>query len=254
MAFYGVLSFETAETLARIAREHRPATQRSHRRGHRRGISRMPIVGVLNDVLPSLGTSTLSVLEFASHEIVAVTSSSFSVAGDVTEKLLGVSTMSAEGTTANDGAYTITSAVYSDPNTVITVAETVPDLTVDGTATWWFHPVSLHAIVAVTSYSFSVAGDVTNALRADMSVTVTGSTGNDGTYTVDSASYVDPNTIITVDETILDLTIDGMIYWHSGRSEKVRSIIPMSGSIEADKVAVAIHFGAPGYCVIAAEC
>lgn len=64
-----------------------------------------------------------------------------------------------------------------------------------------------------TAGTFTVGGDVSALLATGDIFTVTGSTGNDGEYTVDSISYDSNNdeTTITVKETISDSTADGKV-------------------------------------------
>jgi hypothetical protein len=61
--------------------------------------------------------------------------------------------------------------------------------------------------------TFTVGGDVSGLLATGEIITVTGSTGNDGDYTVDSVSYDSNNdeTTITVQESVPDATADGKI-------------------------------------------
>jgi len=62
--------------------------------------------------------------------------------------------------------------------------------------------------------TFGIAGDHTTELAAGTRFNVVGSTGNDGTYTVQSSSYGSPTTTITVtaDETVADATVDGQVH------------------------------------------
>jgi len=64
-----------------------------------------------------------------------------------------------------------------------------------------------------TAGTFTVSGDVSTLLATGDIFTVTGSTGNDGEYTVDSLSYDSNNdeTTITVKESIPDTTADGKV-------------------------------------------
>ena len=66
--------------------------------------------------------------------IVAVTTGTklFKVAGDSTAKYSAGSVLSIEGSTGNDGEYTVSSSAYVSPNTEITVVETVPSAVADG--------------------------------------------------------------------------------------------------------------------------
>lgn len=69
------------------------------------------------------------------------------------------------------------------------------------------------AITAVSTAGqwFEVAGDRTDRFQAGESFTVAGSTGNDGTYTVVSATLQGSDTRIVVQEAVPDATADGNI-------------------------------------------
>lgn len=71
------------------------------------------------------------------------------------------------------------------------------------------------AITAAVSAdkTFTVAGDSTSTYVADVILTVKGSTGNDGNYTVVSSELDTGNTVITVSETVANETADGTIYY-----------------------------------------
>lgn len=60
----------------------------------------------------------------------------------------------------------------------------------------------------------STAGDHTTEFAVGAQFRISGSTGNDGIYTVQSRVYSAPNTVITVqsDETIASATVDGYVY------------------------------------------
>ena len=66
------------------------------------------------------------------HAVAAVSvgSKTFSVSGDQTTNV--TASIRVNGSTANDGLYTVASSVYSAPNTVITVDEALGDATADG--------------------------------------------------------------------------------------------------------------------------
>lgn len=70
-----------------------------------------------------------------------------------------------------------------------------------------------YAITAVDTDNkkFTVSGDQTADFSADDLIRIKGSTGNDGTYTVVTATLVSSNTEIVVSETVSDSTIDGSI-------------------------------------------
>jgi hypothetical protein len=89
------------------------------------------------------------------------------------------------------------------------------------------------AIVAVNTGTevFEVVGDITTELVATDTFTVTGSTGNDGTYTVSSITFNSPNTEITVNEDITDATVDGNINYASGDwNNRVNDIAEWDGA------------------------
>jgi hypothetical protein len=72
-----------------------------------------------------------------------------------------------------------------------------------------------HAVVAATAGlngTFSVAGDHTANLSPGVNFNVDNSSGNNGSYVVQSSTYgVGPNTVITVTGTIPNNAIDGII-------------------------------------------
>ncbi len=65
--------------------------------------------------------------------------------------------------------------------------------------------------VSKANSTFTVAGNQTSAFPVGMVFTVTGSTGNDNSYTVRSSAFGSA-TVITVLEAVLDATIDGTIH------------------------------------------
>ncbi len=64
--------------------------------------------------------------------------------------------------------------------------------------------------------TFTVAGDWSGQYRSGEQCLVSGSTGNDGTYTVVSAIAGGGNTAIVVVEALPDSTVDGTIYFTPG--------------------------------------
>jgi hypothetical protein len=67
------------------------------------------------------------------------------------------------------------------------------------------------AAVSTSNKEFAVAGDITGYVKPGYQMSVTGSTGNDGDYTISFASYSAPNTTLTVAENVPDATVDGNI-------------------------------------------
>lgn len=77
-----------------------------------------------------------------------------------------------------------------------------------------YTPVGI-PLVAVdnTSETFTIAGDHTEFLFTGDSFEVSGSTANDGVYTISSSIFDSVNTVITVQEDIVDGTVDGSIFF-----------------------------------------
>jgi len=73
---------------------------------------------------------------------------------------------------------------------------------------------SITAVGTGAGGSFGVAGDHTAEFAAGTEFTVTGSTGNDGTYTVASVSESGGTTTIVVeaDQTVSNATVDGSVH------------------------------------------
>ena len=63
--------------------------------------------------------------------------------------------------------------------------------------------------------SFTVAGDVTAKLGHGFQIRVEGSTGNNGPYTVETATFGGGSTVIVTEEAIPDATVDGHIHIQS---------------------------------------
>lgn len=72
---------------------------------------------------------------------------------------------------------------------------------------------TLHNITAVDAgtNTFGIAGDFTAEFPAGLKIIVSGSTGNDGVYTVVSSSYTSPTTSIIVSPSFSDATVDGKL-------------------------------------------
>lgn len=70
------------------------------------------------------------------------------------------------------------------------------------------------SIVAVVqgSKQFKFVGDQTDRILAGDKISIVGSTGNDGFYTVVSATFATGQTTVTVEETIPDATANGSLY------------------------------------------
>lgn len=73
---------------------------------------------------------------------------------------------------------------------------------------------SIVAVATGAGGTVSIAGDHTAEFAAGTDFNITGSTGNDGGYTVASVTYTGGNTVITVekDQTISNATADGKVH------------------------------------------
>jgi len=100
-----------------------------------------------------------------------------------------------------------------------------------------------YAIQSVDTGSniFTVVGDRTNELAVNQAIEVVKSTGNDGTYTINSLSYDSGNneTDITVDENVSDSTSDGLIIpgsqailktWEKDKTDAIINKVKVEGT------------------------
>lgn len=113
--------------------------------------------------------------------------------------------------TGNDGEYTVTAVAYapSTDKTTITVAA-VADGTDDGEISLVYQAV---AAVSAVNNTFGLTGDFLTTYPVGRQFTVSGSTGNDGDYTVTAVSLAAGVTTITV-ASVADATVDGfLIAW-----------------------------------------
>ncbi len=151
------------------------------------------------------------------------------VSGDCSSLVSPTDTMRVYGvSTTINGRYTVSTVTYenSTNRTAIVVTETVTANYSYSSGTYPkayktrqsipFNQQLLGAIsgVDITSDYFSVAGDQTNFFPAGDKILVSQSTGNNGTYIVDSATYVNSQdrTDVYVTTDIPDDTTDGNIY------------------------------------------
>lgn len=104
-----------------------------------------------------------------------------------------------QGSTGNDGTYTVVSAVDVAATTVITVVEAIPDATADGTV--------------FISGTITVSGNHAAAFPNGASIVIRGSTNNDDIYLVQTSIFSSGNTNIylSVGTFINDPTADGTV-------------------------------------------
>lgn len=83
----------------------------------------------------------------------------------------------------------------------------------DGTLTWEGTAGVAHDVAGVDEQNnqFQVSADLSSVLSPGDLIKIAGSTGNDGTYTVESISFDSPLTTITVQENVSDATSDGKV-------------------------------------------
>jgi len=129
---------------------------------------------------------------------------SFRIAGDYIADLEEGEQVKVEGSTGNNGTYTISTggSYLENGNTVIPVDEAIPNATIDGTAT------------EIGEYSFTIEGNHVLEFTDLDDITIAGSTGNNGNYPVaEFGAYREgENTIIPVrDIPIPDPTPDGTL-------------------------------------------
>jgi len=139
-----------------------------------------------------------------------------------------------DGSSGNDGTYTVKSRGVIAGDTVIEVEEDVTNATADGVLYVDHLPIArslatpggddsyhwqlvvveytpLFGIIGVDTVSetFTISGDHQSTFPAGTEFRAQGSTGNDGLYTVKSVSLSAGDTVIEVNEDITDITVDG---------------------------------------------
>ena len=150
----------------------------------------------------------------------------FTIAGDHTATLTASSSFTVQGSTGNDGTYTVVSSTLVLTNTEIVVSQSVPDATADGdiykeistvNTNVTITSVEIGAVTAVDqpNKKFTIAGDETSFVFVGDKIRVQGSTGNDGVYSVVSKALVSGNTEIVVSESLPNTTADGNIFRNS---------------------------------------
>lgn len=120
------------------------------------------------------------------------------------------------GSTANDGTYTVASTSGTGP-TVITVDETVPDTTQDGNVI----VTRREDITTATSGTRTLVlngVDLTTYISANDTIYIKDSTGNDGTYTVESVAEAGGNSTLVVDQVLPTGDNDGYISHRNDRT------------------------------------
>ncbi len=165
-------------------------------------------------------------------DITAITTSpkTIKVSGDVTTLVTVNDVIRVSGISSTlNGRYTVVSSSYATSVTTIVVSETPSAVYTYTTGTKPqlyltrqpipFNQQLLGAIAGVDlgNNTIDITGDVTNFFPQGDKILIGGSTGNNGTYLVYSAEYVNSltKTVITLEETLPDATVDGNVYRHS---------------------------------------
>lgn len=117
--------------------------------------------------------------------------------GDLTTLYPNGRTIKVHSSTGNDGFYTVVSTSFSAPDFDIIVSETIPDATVDG--------------IIGDDFVISGDGDLSATFPDERRISIHGSTGNDGCYTIVGTSFSSPDFTITVTESIPSAVADGTI-------------------------------------------
>lgn len=132
--------------------------------------------GGVNDtdaITPLKLKDRLSLIQITSHEDfslvgegvdalnnVTIGTSTFQVVGDITNHVKEGSIIIISGSTANDGTYTVVSAILNVGNTDVVVEETIPDATVDGNMKYgYLNTKSLSLVDATDSAQIQVTSD-----------------------------------------------------------------------------------------------
>ena len=165
----------------------------------------------------------------------------FTVSGDQSNFFRDVTTVRVTNSAANDGEYTLTLVTVSGGNTILTVAEDIPDATAGGTiaqaaeSRQFEYDLQIkierdYSITAVNTGSkqFTIAGDRRRYFNVGGGFSVTGSTGNDGDYTVASLALSGGNTLIVVNETVASAVADGAV-------TLTFTITPIDGTITVER-------------------
>ena len=76
-------------------------------------------------------------------------------------------------------------------------------------------PMAYATMVSVNTgtKTFTVSGNITASCVPGQTISIRGSTGNDGIYTVVSATYSSPNTAVVVSQTVANSTGDGILIY-----------------------------------------
>lgn len=116
--------------------------------------------------------------------------------------------------TITTGQQGVLSGATTDRKTAVTLGASGTYETIQ--AIWETDPNTSTAIAAVDTGNdtVSIAGDVTGTIEDGSFIEITGSTGNDGIYVVESTTFSSPNTVITVTGDITDATADGNLTYN----------------------------------------
>lgn len=164
-------------------------------------------------------------------------SPTFTIAGDRTSEFPGGATAYAGGAVNK-----VSSSTYASPNTTVTLTANAAasGASVSGAPRYWLesgrHQPAIYDVdlggytvtAATRGPSFTVSGDRTATFTAGASAIVSGSTGNDATYTVRSSSFTGGNTIVYVDRQGAEpdhTTANGTIQVGTGTAYNITAVV-----------------------------
>lgn len=141
-----------------------------------------------------------------------------------------------EGSTNNDGKYTITQSTFTGTQTEVNVVEAIDDTIPDGSVTY----DKIHHVVAFNSGNngFIISGDVTADFTGVTEFKLFASLDNDGDYTINSVTFNGTNTDIVVNETFFQNSPSGSIAFRKQVSilsyDTTNNLIILSGNYEEE--------------------
>lgn len=144
------------------------------------------------DIVAIAGVNNSS--QYAITGVTTGAGGTFTIAGNYAAEFAVGAQFVVSGSSGNDGSYTVAGVAYTGGNTVITISGSIGDSTVDGN---------------IEANTLTFTGNYTDIFYLNEQFDITGSTGNDGTYTVRKATYNGTSTTVILVESLADPTVDG---------------------------------------------
>lgn len=138
----------------------------------------------------------------------------FKVSEDITATLTANDTFTVANaaTDPNNGTYAVGTSALDVGDTKLTI-NSISDATIDGNVSYNGFTVAI-TDVSVGSNYIKVSGDVTSDIAPNDIIVITGSTGNDGTYTVSSDSFASGETTFNI-RSVTGSTLEGDINYRA---------------------------------------